>query len=65
MVIAEVDSWEQKRNIMSRKKDLVRGIIIKDDLTQKEKEIQQQLREIASREWEKGAKNLRIGYKKN
>lgn len=64
MVIAEVDSWEQKRNIMSRKKNLERGIIIEDDLTQKEREIQQQLREIASRERKKGAKNVRIGYKK-
>lgn len=64
MVIAEVDNWEQKKNIMSKKKNLERGIIIEDDLTKKEREIQQKLREIVRREREKGAKEVRIGYKK-
>lgn len=64
ITIAELDSWEQKRSVMSRKKDLEKGIIIEDDLTKREREIQKNLREVARREREKGAKYIKIGYKK-
>jgi len=64
MVIAEIENWEQKRNIMINKKKLERGVLIEDDLTRKEREIQQKLREIAREERAKGNNNVRLGYKK-
>jgi len=39
VMIAEIDNWEQKREIMGKKKELEKGIIIEDDLTRKEREI--------------------------
>lgn len=48
IVIAELNSWEQKRNTMKKKKELERGIII-DDVTRKEREIQQKLRDSKKR----------------
>jgi len=64
IMVAEIDSWEQKREIMSKKKELEKGIIIKDDLTRKEREIQQKLRRIAKEEREKGDDKIRVGYMK-
>jgi len=64
MVIADIESWEQKRNIMINKKKLERGVMIEDDLTRREREIQQKLREIAREERAKGNNNVRLGYKK-
>lgn len=61
IVIANLDSWEQKREVMSRKKELEKGIWIEDDLTTQEREIQKTLRDIAKEEREKGNK-ARIGY---
>lgn len=49
---------------MSKKKELRRGIIIEDDLTRKEREIQQKLREMAREGKEKGDNNIKVGYKK-
>lgn len=48
MVIAEVEDWE-KRSTMIRKKELQRDIIIEDDLTRKEREIQRNLREMVGK----------------
>jgi len=53
IVIAELDNWEQKRNVMSNKKELKKDIIMEDDLTKKERGIQQKLREMARKEREK------------
>lgn len=64
IVIAETNSWEQKRSIMSKKRELEKGIIIEDDLTKKEREIQSKLREMARGEREKGTNNVKVGYKK-
>lgn len=38
IVVAEIESWEQKRNIMLNKKVLEKGVFIVDDLTRKERE---------------------------
>lgn len=40
LLIVEVDRWEIKREIMTRKKGLPKGVFIEDDLTRKEREIQ-------------------------
>lgn len=48
---------------MRKKKDLEKGIIIEDNLTWQEREIQQNLRQLASDEREKG-KKVKIGYMK-
>lgn len=53
---------EKERNY-EEKKDLERGIIIEDDLTWKEREIQQKLRKMAREEKEKGMK-AKVGYMK-
>lgn len=55
IVVTELESWEQKREVMSKKKNLKTGIWIEDDLTKEEKEIQKQLRERKS----KGRKDKR------
>ena len=62
-VVAEVGTWEKKREIMSRKKELRAGIFIDDDLTRMEREMQTQLREKAKEEREKGNK-VKVGYGK-
>lgn len=49
MVIAEIRNNEEE-------KGLEKGIIIEDNLTWKEREIQQKLRKLASDEREKGKK---------
>lgn len=64
LVMAELESWEQKREIMNKKKELKKGIIIEDDLTRREREIQRKLREKAREEREKGDSKAKIGYKK-
>lgn len=64
IVIAEINSWEQKRDIMGNKKGLETRIRIEDDLTRKEREIQQRLWKIAGDEREKGIKRVKVGYMK-
>lgn len=63
IVIASLDSWVQKREIMSKKRDLKQGIWIEDDLTKEEREVQRRLRERAREEREKG-KKVKVGYMK-
>lgn len=64
MIVAEVESWEQKQNIM-RKKQMLKGkdIFIDNDLTAKERQIQNQIVEISKVEKKRG-KNVRVGYRK-
>lgn len=63
IVIASLENWEQKREVMSRKKNLGQGIWIEDDLTKEEREIQRRMRERAREEREKGNK-VKVGYMK-
>lgn len=51
VVIVETENWEGKREIMHRK-ELKRGIVIEDNLTKKEREMQQKLRGIVKQERE-------------
>lgn len=60
MVIASSKDWQQKREIMNKRKELEKDIWIEDDLTRKEREIQKRLREKAKEEKERGNK-VRIG----
>lgn len=55
--------WEQKRSIIIKKKNLMKGVLIENDLTKKERGIQQKLRKIAKDEREKEVR-IKIGYKK-
>ncbi|XP_025997477.2 golgin subfamily A member 6-like protein 6 [Solenopsis invicta] len=55
-VVAEVGTWEQKREIMVTKKELRAGVFIDDDLTRMKREMQNKLREKAKEEREKGNK---------
>lgn len=63
LTIISLESWEQKMEVMKKKKELERGIYVEDDLTQKEREIQKWLRDIAKEERNKG-KDARVGYMK-
>lgn len=63
VVIVETENWEGKREIIHRK-EFKRGIFIEDNLTKKEREMQQKLRGIVKEEREKGVKDVRVGYKK-
>ena len=63
IVIANLDNWEQKREIMNNKKNLKSGIWIENDLTKEEREVQGKLRALAREEKEKGNK-VKVGYRK-
>lgn len=63
VVIAILDNWKQKREVMSKKKELRQGIWIEDDLTMEERRVQNKLRERAREERAKGNK-VKIGYRK-
>lgn len=57
----ELINWETKREIMVRKRDLKSGVYIEDDLTRKERVIQNQLREKA-REKRREGQRVKIEY---
>lgn len=63
IIVATVEKWEMKRQIMMKKRDLEKGIYIDDDLTKREREIQGKIRRITKEEREKG-KEVKIGYMK-
>ncbi|KMQ89610.1 golgin subfamily a member 6-like protein 2 protein [Lasius niger] len=61
IVLVKLEEWEDKRKIMEKKKELYRGIYIEDDLTWKEREVQKNLRDLAS-EHKKSGKSAKVGY---
>lgn len=63
-VVAELKSWEEKQEIMRRKKGLEEGIYIDNDLTREERERQQKLRKITWGERERKGKFVKVGYGK-
>ncbi|KAH0812087.1 hypothetical protein GEV33_010708 [Tenebrio molitor] len=67
MMLAKIESWEQKKNILLNKSKLKEKederMYIDDDLTKEEREIQKKLRELAREERNKG-KRVKIGYRK-
>jgi len=63
IIIAEINKWEQKNNVLKKKNKLKKGIIIENDLTRKEREIRG-LRELAREEREKGDGRVKVGYQK-
>jgi hypothetical protein len=67
MMLAKIESWEQKKNILLNKSKLKEKederMYIDDDLTKEEREIQKKLRELAREERNRG-KRVKIGYRK-
>jgi hypothetical protein len=67
MMLAEIESWEQKKKIMLNKSKLKERkgerMYIDHYLTNEEKKTQKKLREVA-REERNRRKRLRIGYRK-
>ncbi|KAJ3638506.1 hypothetical protein MTP99_001866 [Tenebrio molitor] len=69
MMLAKIESWEQKKNIMLNKSKLKEKedermyIRVDDDLTKEERETQKKLRELAREERNRG-KRVKIGYRK-
>ena len=63
IIMAMMNSMEEKIRVMKEKRKLEKGIYIDDDLTRKEREVQQQIRRITKAKREKG-EYVRIGYKK-
>lgn len=64
MVVAEVERWEKKVEIMSAKKKLKgKKIYIDNDLTREDRAVQKQLREIARIERASG-KKARVAYRR-
>lgn len=60
-----MENWEQKKEVMEKKKNLEKELIIKkDDLTRKEREIQKNLTGIAREERGKRDNKIRVGYEK-
>jgi hypothetical protein len=66
-MLAKIESWEQKKNIMLNKTKLKEKkderMYIDDDLTKEERETQKKLRELAREERDRG-KRVKIGYRK-
>ena len=62
-IIAELESWEEKKEVMTRKKELSAGIFIDNNLIRKERKMQMQLKEKAKEEKEKG-NNVKVSYGK-
>jgi hypothetical protein len=67
MMLAKIESWEQKKNIILNKSKLKERkdemMYIDNDLTNEEREIQKKLREVAREARDKG-KWVKIGYRK-
>lgn len=63
IIVVTMKSMEEKRRIMKQKSKLEKGVYIDDDLTRKEREIQQHIRRLARERKEKG-EYIKIGYKK-
>lgn len=64
MVVAELENWEMKREAMTRKSQLKnRKLYIDNDMTYKERQIQNTIRMIANEERQNG-KTVKIGYRK-
>jgi hypothetical protein len=67
MMLAKIESWEQKKNIMLNKSKLKERkgerIYIDDDLTNEERKILKKLREVAREEKDRG-KRVKMGYRK-
>lgn len=62
--VAEINSWEEKMDIMKNKNKLRESnVYINNDLTKKERAIQAEIRNIAKQEKENGNKT-KIGYQK-
>ena len=54
IIVATMKSMEEKIRVMKEERKLEKGIYIDDDLTRKEREVQQQIRRIARIRREKG-----------
>lgn len=63
LVIAKLQQWEMKKQVMFNKKELRKGVYIDDDLTEKERKIQLEVRKKA-REEKGNGKNVKAGYMK-
>lgn len=63
IVVAELKNWEQKKELMIRKRELKTGIYIDNDLIRMEREMQEQLRDRAKKEKNKGNK-VKLNYGK-
>lgn len=64
MITAKLENKDQKREIMTKKKNLKgKRIFIDNDLTWKERQVQKEIWKIAEEEKGKGAK-VKIGYRK-
>jgi hypothetical protein len=67
IMLAKIESWDQKKNIMLSKSKLKgrkgERMYINDDLTNEGRKTQKKLREVASEERD-GGKRVKIGYRK-
>jgi hypothetical protein len=67
MMLAKIESWEQKKNIMLNKSRLkeIKGerVYIDDHLTNKERKTQRKLKDVAREERDRGER-VKIGYRK-
>ena len=61
IIVATMKSMEEKIRIMKEKSKLEKGVYIDDDLTRKEREVQQHIRRVAKERREKG-EYVKIAY---
>jgi hypothetical protein len=67
MIVAELESWGEKRKVMENKRKLRekkgKRVYMEHDMTKKERDTQKKLRTLAKEEREKGLR-VKVGYKK-
>lgn len=62
-MIAKLQNWEHKREIIKNKKESRNRVYIEDNLTWEEREIQRRLRDIVKKKRAEG-RRARVGYMK-
>jgi hypothetical protein len=67
MILAKIEIWEQKKNIMLNKSKLKERkgekMYVDDDLTNEERKTQKKLRKVTRKERDRG-KSVKIEYRK-
>jgi hypothetical protein len=67
MILAKIEIWEQKKNIMLHKSKLKERkgekMYVDDDLTNEERKTQKKLRKVTRKERDRG-KSVKIEYRK-
>lgn len=63
-MVAKLGNRDEKRDFMRRNGELVEGVYIDDNLTKREREVQQRLKRMAVEERERRGEYIKVRYGK-